>query len=133
MMIPLTQVMASTGVRLPLFFIAAVLGGVQSVWAQQPPASVERIRIALESPQPSLSIDGLPFFGPTKPDETHFGTLTFVRPDSPGQFVNIIVPVGVLVSRAAHSIAAAQHHRAEKAAHAEVVKALAEFEKAQAR
>ena len=33
--------------------------------------------------------------------------------------------------RAAHFVAAAQHHRAENAAHAEVVKALADFQKAQ--
>jgi hypothetical protein len=129
------QVMTSTTVRLPLFLVAALLGGIHSVWAQQPehsPASVERIRIALESPQPPLSIDGVPFFGPTKPDEAHWGVLTFVPPDSPGQFVSVRVPVGDLVSRAAHSVAAAQH-RAEKAAHAEVVKALEEFERAQAR
>ena len=129
----MAQVVTSTGVRLPLCIVAAVLGGVCSVRAQQPPASVERIRTALESPQPTLSIDGVPLFGPTKPDETHWRALTFVPPDSPGQMVNIRVPVGDLVSRAAHSIATAHHHRAEKAAHAEVVKALAEFEKALAR
>ena len=132
----MAQVMTSTGVQLPVFIVAAVLGGVHSVWAQQPehsPVSVERTRIALESPQPPLSIDGMPFFGPTKPDETHWGAVTFVPPNSPGRMVNVRVPVGGLVIRTAHSVAAAQHHRAEKAAHAEVMKALAEFEKAQAR
>jgi hypothetical protein len=129
----MAQVMTSTGVRLSLFIVAAVLGSVHSVWAQQAPASVERIRIALESPQPPLSIDGVPFFGPTKPDETHWGALTFVPPDSPGQMVNVRVPIGDLVGRAARSVAAAHHHRAEKEAHAEVVKALMEFQKDQAR
>jgi hypothetical protein len=116
--------------RLPLFVIAAMTGGVHSLWAQQPPASVERIRIALESPQPPLNIDGA---RPTKPDETHWGVLTFVAPDSPGQMLKVRVPVGDLVGRAAHSVAASQHRRAEKAAHAEAVKALAEFERAQVR
>jgi hypothetical protein len=133
MMVKMPQVMTSTTVRLPLFIVAALLGGVHSGWAQRSPASVERIRIAMESPQPPLSIGGVPLLGPTKPDETHWGILTLVPPDRPGQMMNVRVPVGDLVSRAAHSVAAAQHHRAEKAAHAEVVKALEEFEKAQAR
>jgi hypothetical protein len=112
---------------------ALVVGGV-SVRAQKPEpssASVERIRAALQSQQQPINSNGVPLFAPSKPDEVHWGLLTFLPPDTPGQFVSIRVPVGDLVSRAAHSIAAAQHRRVENAAHAEVVKALAEFQQAQ--
>jgi hypothetical protein len=126
------QMMTLNGVRtLLLLVVVALLGGVRVVRAQQSEpstVSVERIRAALQSPQQSTNSNGVPPFAPSKPDEFHWDILTFVPPDAPGQFVSVKVPIGDLVSRAAHSVAAAQHRRAENAAHAEVVKALADFQ-----
>jgi len=130
----------STVRRTSLAAIAVMVAGVSSVRAQQSesgvsasPVSVERIRAALQSPQPPITIDGVPLFVPDKPDEFRLGVLTFLPPDTPGQFVNLSVPVGALVMRAARAIAAAQHRRAENAARDEVAKALAEFQNAQAK
>jgi hypothetical protein len=126
--------MKLNGVRKLLVVFAAVLAGVSSARAQQSepaPASVERIRTALQAPQQPINSNGMPIFAPSKPDQFHWGILTFLAPDTPGQFVSIRVPVGDLVSRTVHSIAATQHRRAENAAHAEVVKALADFQHAQ--
>jgi hypothetical protein len=121
--------------RTLLVAITALVGGVTPVWAQESEpssASLDRIRAALQSPQPiTITSDGVPIFAPSKPDEVPLGVLTFVPPDTPGQFAGIRVPIGALVSRAAHSIAAGQHRRAENAARDEVAKALAEFQKAQ--
>jgi hypothetical protein len=60
---------------------------------------------------------------------------TTLRPASAARddrlFIDIRVPIGDFVTHAARSVAAAQHRRAENVAHAEVVKALAEFQRAQ--
>jgi hypothetical protein len=121
--------------RAVLVVITALAGGVISVLAQQSePSSVslERIRAALQSPQRiTITSDGVPLLVPIKPDEFRLGVLTFVPPDTPGQVVSIRVPVGILASRAAHSIAAERHRRTERAARDEVAKALAEFQQAQ--
>jgi hypothetical protein len=131
--------MSLNAARTLVFVFTALVGGVIPVWAQQSEpssASLDRIRAALQSPQPiTIASDGVPLFAPSKPDEFpdefSLGVLRFVRPETPGLFVEIRVPVGALVSRAAHSIAATQHRRAENAARDEVVKALAEFQRAQ--
>jgi hypothetical protein len=121
--------------RTVLVVIAALVGGVISVRAQQAEpssASLDQIRAALQSPQPiTISSDGVPLFAPIKPDEFRLGILTIPVTPAPGLFVEIRVPVGALVMRAAHSIAVTQHRRAENAARAEVGKALAEFQRAQ--
>jgi hypothetical protein len=125
--------MKLNGVRTLLVVFVAVLG-VSSARAQQSEptsASVARILAALRSPQQPINSDGVPLFAPSKPDDVHWGMLTFLPPDTPGQFVTIRVPIGDLVSRTVHSIAVAQHRRGENAAHAEVVKALAEFKQTQ--
>ena len=118
--------------RTLLAAIAAVACGVASVDAQQLEAdaphftpSIERIRAALQAQQPITSEgDGL---DPAKP-LFRLGVLTFVPPTG-GKFIEVRLPIGDLVSRAAHSVAASQHRRAESAANAEVVKALADFQK----
>lgn len=101
--------------------------------------SIERIRAALETQPP----DTAHLFTPGKPDSLfierlseqpvifRLGVVTFVTPTD-GLFLDARVPVGDLVSRAVHFLAAAQHRRAEDAAHADVLKALAVFEKQQA-
>jgi|ERR1700730_9696799 hypothetical protein len=117
--------------------IAVIVAGVSPVTVQQPATdvstpstSVERIRAALQSSQQPINSDGVPLFAPRKPDEFRLGALTFVPSDTPGQFVSIRIPVGALASRAARSIAAAEHRHAENAARDEVLKVLAEFQKA---
>jgi hypothetical protein len=117
-----------------LVVITALVGGIMAVGAQESvpsSASLKRIRAALQSPQQPISSDGVPLFSPGKPDKIQLGIVTFLPPDSPGEVVSMRVPVGALISRAAHSVAAAQHRRAERAAGDEVAKALAEFQRAQ--
>ena len=124
--------------------IVVLLGGAASAGAQQPPVgaqqpseppssvSPDRIQAALQRPQP-ITLNGISILAGIKPDEVQWGILTFVTPTTPGQFVSVRVPVGELVSHATHSIAAARHRRAEGAAHADVLKALAEFQASQER
>jgi len=92
-------------------------------------ASVERVRAALLPQQ--VVADGTGIVFAPKPEDVRLGVLTFVRPDTAGGIVAIGVPIGAMIRGAAHSIAALQHRRAERAAHAEVVKALAAFQKSQ--
>jgi hypothetical protein len=130
---------ALNAARTALVVITALAGSVIPVWAQQSEpssASLDRIRAALQSPQLiTITSDGVPLLVPIQPDgfpdEFWLGVLRFVRPDTPGLFVEIRVPVGALASRAAHFIVVTQHRRAENAARDEVAKALAEFQKAQ--
>jgi hypothetical protein len=91
---------------------------------------MDRVRAALQRPQP-ITLNGAWILAGIKSDEVQWGILTFVTPTTPGEFVSVRVPVGELVSHATHSIAAAHHRRAENAAHAEVLKALAEFQASQ--
>jgi hypothetical protein len=130
-------------VALPIV-IMTLLGSAASAGAQQPPVgaqqpsepplsvSVDRVRAGLQRPQP-ITLNGVSILAGIKPDEVQWGILTFVPPTTPGAFVSVRVPVGELVSHAAHSIAAAHHRRAESAAHADVLKALAEFQASQGR
>jgi hypothetical protein len=94
-------------------------------------ASLERVRVALKERQPSSLIVG-PMV-PIPPDERRFGPLTFLPPDTPGEFVRVRVPIGALITGVAHSIAGTQRRRAEKAARKDVAFALEEFQKTQAR
>ena len=115
--------------------------------------SADRIRAALQVQQPitldgaglfaptqqPITREGVGLFAPTQPDGVslerllehpvifRLGPLTFVTP-SAGLFIDIRVPIGDLVTHAARSVVAAQHRRAEKTAHAEVVHASAEFQ-----
>jgi hypothetical protein len=123
----------SNAVRTLLVVITGLVGEVISVRAQQSELSSAslKIRAALQSPQQPISVDGVPVFTVSKPDEFRVRVLTFLPPDAPGQFVRIRVPVGALASRAVHSIADAHHRRAENAARDDVARALAEFQRAQ--
>ena len=66
-------------------------------------------------------------------------TLDRAGPDTPrhsdhgssqknGEFVRLIVPVGDLVARAVHAVSRAQHRRAERKAHQEVLRTLQSFQ-----
>ena len=63
---------------------------------------------------------------PQDPART-FGVLTLVPPTSAGEMVRVNVPIGELISRAARAVARSKQRRAEKAAHDEVMRSLAEF------
>jgi hypothetical protein len=133
--------------------LAAILAGacgVVSVHAQQPETAVslfnlstERIRAALQTPQPIAGAVDNRFFTSRQPNDFRYSLLPLSQPQPgdlrlgpltlmqcPTLFICVNVPAGDLVSRAAHSMAAAKHRGAENAAHAEVVKALAQFERA---
>jgi hypothetical protein len=115
--------------------VASLVTGLMgaSVQAQPPSDSpdaefLQRIRAALAQDQ-LVTIGAPSLFDGTTPVERHFGFLTFLPPDTPGEFVRVRVPIGALVSRAAHSAAAAQHHRAERSAHDEVIHVVAALQK----
>jgi len=114
--------------------VAGVLMRAVVCSAQQPDAtvsdsaSVERIRAALRQP---VVVGGTTIVIAPKPHDFRWGVLTFVPPDTAGQIVAIRVPVGELVSHAARSFSAAQHRRAERAAHDAVAKALADVQNSQ--
>ena len=127
--------------------IVVVVCGVASVNAQQSEAeappftlSLERIRAALQA-QPPIMSDGASLLAlrttacsaadVRQCTELRWGVLTVVP--CPGLFICVNVPIGDLVSNAAHFVAASQHRRAENAAHAEVVKALADFQQTQSK
>lgn len=111
-----------------IVLIGALACPLSPVNAQQSdsPGSLERVRVALQRPQ-SLT-GGL---NPPALDERRIGPLTFAPPEARGEFVRVRVPVGALVGRLTHSIAAARHRRAERAARVEVASVRAELQKAQ--
>ena len=110
--------------------VVVVLSLVASVGAQQAnsPASVERVRLALETlqQQPGLIGPTLPPW--TAPAPTRLGILTMVPLQTNGEFVRLVIPLGDLVARAAHAVSSAQHRRAERKAHQVVLRALQAFQ-----
>jgi hypothetical protein len=95
-----------------------------------PVYALERIRVALENPQP-LVVDGSSLFTSDDPKTYHLGVLTFLTPDTRGEAVSVGVPIGELVMRAARSVTAVHHRHAEQAAKKEVAQALDDFWRAQ--
>lgn len=128
--------------------ILVALCGAVSLNAQQPEIKVslfnlstERIRVALQAPQPVTGAVDSRVFTSRQPNDFRYSLLPLSQPQPgdlrlgpltlmqcPTLFICVNVPAGDLVSRAAHSIVAARHRGAESAAHADVLKALAEFE-----
>ncbi len=103
---------------------AVTLHGQQSGADQISAAALDRIRVALSS-TPSGTTDSFRVdTGPT-PDRFRLGALTFVPPDTPGQFVAVRVPVGDFATRAIHSVEAAHRRRTERAARTEVERVVA--------
>src|SRR5579863_517051 len=58
------------------------------------PESLERIRVALGSPQQPLVIDGSSLFATDEPKTYHLGILTFLTPETRGEAVSVGVPIG---------------------------------------
>jgi hypothetical protein len=92
--------------------------------------SLNKIREAIS--RPALVITGGPsLFEPdTTRDQWHVGVLTFLPPDTAGEFLRVQVPIGALVMKPVRAIRKAQHDRAERSAHEEVLRALADFQNA---
>jgi hypothetical protein len=79
---------------------------------QERDRSLERIAFALQQPHTMIrSMDPIETAGPRT-----FGIFTFVRPELPGEFVRISVPIGELVSRAFKGISEAKQRRQEETA-----------------
>ena len=116
------RILAGTSAVVVLFFVASV--GAQQANSS---ASVERVRLALESSQQTRLTSPIlpPWIAPVP---TRLGTLTLLPPQTNGQFVSVVVPVGDLVMRAVHTVSAGQHRRAERKAHEEVLSALQDFQ-----
>jgi hypothetical protein len=116
------RIVAGASAVMVLFLVAPVR-------AQQANSSisVERVRLALEhSQQPRFTSPILP--PGIAPAPTRLGILTLLPPQTNGQFVSVVVPVGDSVMRAVRTVSAAQHRRAETRAHQEVRCALQDFQ-----
>jgi hypothetical protein len=103
---------------------ALVLGLATSAMAQQSgsPVSVESLRAALQkSPQSSILLPALPWIAP---NPTRLGMLTIVPPDTRGEIVKVVVPVGELFTRAARGVSNARRQRAERQARERVSREL---------
>ena len=102
---------------------------VQSAHAQEaePDRSEERIKRALQNPQPIVFNTTLPPLVDT-PDLKRIGIFTLEPPQANGQIIQIGVPIGALIMQAVNGIATAHHRRVERKAHEEVMRALADFE-----
>jgi hypothetical protein len=117
-------------------FIAITLCGmlmfvVSAAHAQESasPVSVESVRAVLQQSQQQPAFVSPPFPPWVKPGPTMLpGILTLAPPETSGQFVSVVVPVGELATRAARAVANAQHRRAERKAHEEVQRSLEEFQ-----
>ena len=95
---------------------------------QQPPP---REPAAAVQTQPKLVIKTEDLFPLTRP--TRLGLFTVVPPQTNGEVVRLSVPIGELVSKAAHAISEANHRRAERQAGERVRDDLARFLAATAR
>ena len=104
-----------TATVIGLRFLAPSLGAQQV-------NSPEPVRL-----QPSPFISAIPPLW-TIPDVKRIGIVMLSPPDSNrGEVVRLVVPVGDLVSRAAHAVVSAQHRRAERKAHDLVLRELQSF------
>jgi hypothetical protein len=104
------------------FSLAASAGAQHS----DRPVGVDSLRMALQKPrQPSIVIPAVPPW--VAPDTARVGILTFVAPDTNGEMVKIVFPVGELTSRAAHALSTAHRRRVDRKARDEVLRELREF------
>ncbi len=96
--------------------------------AQSDPQSVERVRAALQAPQPFPLTPAIP---PVVGSSTQlWGGMALVQPDSAdGEMIKVAVPAGELTMRAVRAVAAARHRRLERKAHEEVERALIDFQR----
>jgi len=88
---------------------------------QQPP---KELSAAMQA-QPKLVIKPDDLFPLTRP--VRLGMFTVVPPQTDGEVIRLSVPVGALLSKAAHAISDANHRRAERQADERVRKDLEQF------
>jgi hypothetical protein len=92
----------------------------------EPAVSFQSLWAALQkSPQSSLVIPPPSWIGPPS---TRIGVLGLVPPDTNGEIVKVVVPIGELVSRAAHGVSSARRRRAERNAREQVTRELRELQ-----
>ena len=103
--------------------LAICLGLPPLLLAQENDRSVARISAALQR-QSQLGSSALTW---TEPPPKKLGILTLVSPTEPGEMVRLRLPIGELLSKAAHGVSAANQRRRETSARHEVQKALSAF------
>ena len=106
-----------------LVALVFVLGLPPLLLAQEKDRSVERVSAALQR-QSQL---GSSVFNWTEPPPRKLGIVALVPSAEPGEVVRLRLPIGELVSKAAHGISAANQRRRETAARHEVQKVLSAF------
>jgi len=106
--------------------VIAVLAGAGAAEGQRPNLgeSADRVRAALQASAPTLKIPLLPL---RDPNVRRFGIVTLLPPDTNGEFVRAVVPVGTLAMRAGRAVAVAHHRRAERDAHEAVLRVLQDY------
>jgi len=102
---------------------------VASLEAQQSEqsVSVEAVRQALQKP-PWLSLVIPPVFPLVPEGNRRIGVLTLAAPDTNGEMVKVVVPIGELTTRLARRISSAQRQRREATAREVVERALRDFQ-----
>src|SRR5262249_5862325 len=109
-------------------FVVMTLSVPASGEGQQstPPVSLESIIAALQqSSQPTLLIRSVNLAVDTPP--TRLGIVTLVPPDTRSEVINISIPVGELITRAAQAVSDARHRHAERKAGERVMRRLQDF------
>ena len=105
-------------------FALVAIGGVARGQQSAVPPSEERVPVVVQAPTPPLKIPPIRLWG--DPPPRRFGIVTFLPPDTNGQFVRAVLPVGEMAMRARRAVVAARHRRAERDAHHAVRQALQE-------
>ena len=106
-----------------LVALVIALGLPPSVLAQENDRSAERVGAALQR-QSLLGSGALTW---ADPPPRKLGIFTLVPPEGPGEIVRLRLPIGELVSQAAHALSAAHQRRREASARHEVQRVLSAF------
>jgi hypothetical protein len=113
--------------------VVMVAFSLASLEAQQSDqsVSVEAVRQALQKPQ-RLSLVIPPVFPLVPQGNRRIGILTLAAPDTNGEIVKVVVPIGELTTRLARKISSAQYRRGERKAREAVERSLRDFQAQQA-
>jgi hypothetical protein len=93
--------------------------------------SVEAVRQALQKP-PRHSLVIPPVFSLVPQGNRRLGILTLAAPDTNGEIVKVVVPIGELTTRLARKISSARRQRGERKAREAVERDLRDFQVQQA-
>lgn len=89
--------------------------------------SLEAVRQALQKPQ-RLSLVIPPVFPLVPQGNRRLGILTLAAPNTNGEMVKVVLPIGEFTTRLARKISRAQHQRGEIKAREAVERALRDFQ-----